>query len=57
MTDQTWPPRPTDRIVHKWSCCHPPGEDYVIRDKDGKPLVVKRCPSCGAVEREPRRST
>ena len=53
MTDQTWPPRPADRIVHRWSCTHPPAEDFYRLDpKTGQALIVKRCPSCGATERQ-----
>ena len=57
MTEPNWPTRPADRIVHKWSCIRPPAEDYYRTDpRTGQPVIVKRRPSCGAVQAE-RRST
>jgi hypothetical protein len=54
MTAPAWPPGlpEPDRIVHKWQCSRPALEDYYTTDrKTGQPIVVKRCPSCGAVEK------
>jgi hypothetical protein len=43
---------PRDRAPHKWQCTRPPLEDHYRRDpKTGEAAVVRRCPSCGAVER------
>jgi hypothetical protein len=61
MTAPAWPPglREPDRIDHRWSCSRPPPEDHYTTDKTGQPVIVKRCPGCGAVEptTTPRRPT
>jgi hypothetical protein len=60
MTAPAWPPglTPADRIPHSWRCSRPPAEDYLVTDpKTGESRVIKRCPSCGAVERGPMWST
>jgi hypothetical protein len=53
-TADHWPPglpKP-DGITHRWSCTRPPPEDHYRLDKAGQPVVVHRCPSCGATERD-----
>ena len=61
MTAGPWPPGlpEGDRVQHDWACSRPPAEDAYVVGKDGKPHVIKRCPGCGATERDtpPRRST
>jgi hypothetical protein len=49
-----WPPGlpEPDPIRHKWQCSRPAPEDhYRIDPKTGQPTVVKRCPSCGGIEK------
>ena len=53
-TAAPWPPGlpEPDRIPHSWRCTRPPAEDHYRVDKaTGQPVVVRRCPSCGAVEK------
>jgi hypothetical protein len=52
-TADHWPPglpKP-DPIRHAWNCTRPPPEDRYRVDKTGLPVVVKRCPKCGATEK------
>jgi hypothetical protein len=54
MTAPAWPPGlpEDDRIRHGWQCSRPAPEDHYTTDKAGKPVIVKRCPGCGATERQ-----
>ena len=55
MTAPAWPPGlpEPDRIVHGWHCSRPAPEDhYRLDPKTGQAVILKRCPSCGATERQ-----
>ena len=53
MTPPAWPPGlpEPDRIRHRWDCTRPPVEDAYRVDSAGNPVIRRRCPSCGAVEK------
>jgi hypothetical protein len=47
MTDQTWPPRPPDRVRHSWRCSRRAAVVETIRaDPAGRPFVVSLCTEC-----------
>jgi hypothetical protein len=54
MIAAPWPPGlEPDPIRHGWQCSRPAPEDhYVVDRKTGESRVVRRCPSCHAVEPE-----
>ena len=48
MTATDWPPRPPDRVRHRWTCARRGALVEVVKqDATGRARVVEQCQECG----------